>query len=141
SHLCSRGLPGGQALAYLRNPFLSLSLLGQRPPAQNSCPCRPDRKPLVNRDSKGRLCPLLGCLSFPAEPMALCSEAQGISRAEGVRHLLGSGDSFLTLLEGLIWIAKHPQDRSRTGEARHTEVLAMEKSVGAVLRKVIEGNA
>src|SRR3990172_4864662 len=64
-----RGPPSGQALAYLRNPLLSLSLLAQHPTPQDSSPRQPEREPLLARERNHCLCPLLGYLPCPADLM------------------------------------------------------------------------
>src|SRR2546427_3772148 len=45
-YLCSRGTKGSQALAELLDPFLSLSLVCQRPAVQDRTDCHPLRKSL-----------------------------------------------------------------------------------------------
>ena len=60
---------GGQALAYLRNSFFSLPLLGQRPAPQDSCLRENLRESLLCREGNSCLCPLLGESPLPAELM------------------------------------------------------------------------
>src|SRR6266851_5689740 len=59
-HLSSDGSISSQALAYLSDSFISLSLLCQRPAPQDGPPCQPERKPLLVRESNDCLCLSLG---------------------------------------------------------------------------------
>jgi hypothetical protein len=69
-----------------------------------------------------------------------CSNGQSASHAEGVRQLLGPGESCLTSLERLIGITKIPQCSGGKGEAGHPGVIPVEEDMGTVLLGIIEGN-
>src|SRR3972149_5076260 len=68
-HSCHVARQAAKALAYLRNPLLSLSLLAQHPTPQDSSPRQPEREPLLARERNHCLCPLLGYLPCPADLM------------------------------------------------------------------------
>ena len=82
---------GGQALAHLGNPFLSLSLLGQRPAPQDSAHANQSGNPLLSRECYRCFCPLLGRLPLPAKLMEPRQQYQGKSQAKGVRQAPGLG--------------------------------------------------
>src|SRR5215468_10448990 len=54
-HYRPRGPQGGDPLADLRHPLLTLALHGQRPPAQARSPGRPEWKALLGRERDGGL--------------------------------------------------------------------------------------
>jgi hypothetical protein len=54
-------------------------------------------------------------------------------------QLLGTRESLLASLEGLIWIAKRPQDHGRIGEASHPGVL--QGTVGVAVLGIVERDA
>ena len=139
--LCPRCPPGNQTLAYLDNPLLPLSLLGQRPAPQDHSVRQPKRKPLLGRECNGRLCPLPGCLPLPAVLMEGGSKVQGHRQAKGVRDLLRQDESFVAPLQGQVRIAKTSQGPSRMTAARHSWVLPVEESMETVLPRIMEGNA
>src|SRR5713226_3032049 len=70
-----------QALVYLGNSLLSLSLPNQRPAPKDSPMRQPVGKSLLSTEGNRSLGPLLGRLSLPAELVEHGSEAQGKSQA------------------------------------------------------------
>src|SRR5262249_47753309 len=66
---CPCGLQGRDTLAYLRNPCLALSLFRQCPASCDRARCQPHHKTLLRREENDGLCPRLGGLHLPAEPM------------------------------------------------------------------------
>src|SRR5713101_8795142 len=137
SYPCPRGPPGGQTLVHLRNPLLSLPLLGQCPASHDNPLWQPLRKHLLTRERNQRLCSLLSCLHLPTELTEPRSIVQGPSQAERVRQLLSQGERLVAPLQGLLRIAKHPQGPSHIGQASHPRIL---HGTGAVLLGVVEGH-
>src|SRR5262249_30760142 len=132
--LRSRRPPGRYALAHLRNPLRALSLLGQHRAPENCSPRFPEWKPLVSCEGNGCCCPLLHCLSFPAQLI----EPESKGEAKGVRQLLGEGEGFVDSPQGLVRIAEIPQRPGSKGEAVHPGVIAIQKGVGAMLLGMVE---
>src|SRR5262249_39073096 len=94
---------------------------------------------LLSREGNGCLCSLLSCLPLPAELMKDGGDNRGISQAQRMRQLVGQSERVAATLEGLVRIAKEPQDKGPIGKAAYSEVLPKEKNIGAVLLGVIEG--
>ena len=69
------------------------------------------------------------------------SKGQGSRQAEGVRQFLGQGERFVASLQGLVRIAKRPQNQGCNGQAGHPRVKAIAEGMGTVLLRIIEGNA
>src|SRR5262245_12802440 len=108
--LCPRGSVRNDALAYLGRAFLPLSLLDQRPAAQDHAMGRQEGKLLLAREGKGCLCPLLGRLRLSAELMERGSPAENQGQTVGVRQARGQSECSLTALPGLVRVPKMPQD-------------------------------
>src|SRR5262245_39843539 len=99
---CPGGPVRGQPSAYLCNPSVSLTLIGQHAAVDNDSSCQPEGKPLLGREGNERLCLVVSCLPVPAALMELSSEAAGKSQTMGVRQLLGQGKRLLISLQGLV---------------------------------------
>jgi hypothetical protein len=79
-------------------------------------------------------------MSLPAPTVDLGSKEQGSSHTEGVRELLRQRQCLLALLQGLVRVAKHPQDLGETGQAMH-HGLWVDEAMGAVLQGLGAGKA
>src|SRR5262249_40611070 len=88
-YLCPCGPPSSQALLYLRNPLLPLSLLGPRPAALESAMRQEERKALLSTKRNFRLGPLLGGLPLSAVLMEPGSMIKRIYKTIGVRQFPG----------------------------------------------------
>jgi hypothetical protein len=67
---------------------------------------------------------------------------QDISRAQGMRCLLlGQRERVMAPLQSLVWVAKTPQDQSRTKEAGHARIIPVEDGQSMVLRWIVQGKA
>jgi hypothetical protein len=96
-------------------------------------------KPLLVRERYGGLCALLGSRSLPAKVMQQGCIVKSRRQADGVRQLLGQGESLVAPGEGLVWIAEQPQRPGHVGEAPDPEVQAITEGQCAVLLGSIEG--
>ena len=50
----------------------------------------------------------------------------------------GQGEGLMALLEGLVWIAKHPQGQAQLGKTHHPSVMPIEEGMGAGLLRIVE---
>ncbi len=65
---------------------------------------------------------------------------QGKSQTMGVRQLLGQGQCLVAALESLVRIAQSPQSPRHIAPAGHSRIIpAVEERVGAVLRRIVQG--
>ena len=113
-------------MAYLGDPLLYLFLFSQCPASTDRAFRQPVGESLLNRERHGCLSTLLGCLTLPAELIEYGSKIQSKSQAKGVRELLSQGERLVAPLQGLVRIAKEPQDISRKGQAKHSGVKSIE---------------
>src|SRR5215813_12383219 len=84
---------------------------------------------------------LVGTLPLPTAPMDLSGKEQGRGHTGWVRQLAGQGQRLVAPLQGLVRIAKRPQDLGETPEANNALVGLREEALGAVLRDIVEGDA
>src|SRR5262247_2876996 len=84
SYRCSCGMIGLQALGHLRNAFLRLSLLCQRPAAHDSTMRYPERKFLFLGEKNHCVSSFLGETHLAAELMEHGSVSQGKTQAKEV---------------------------------------------------------
>src|SRR5713101_6849887 len=124
---------GHQALLDLLAPLPSLSLLRQRPAAQDRTTCTPVWESLFGGEDNGGFGALLGGTPFPAELMEHRRKAQGKTQTKGVRNLLRQGHRLLALRQPLVRIAQVPQRPGTNAMANHARVLPVEDCRGAVL--------
>src|SRR5207248_3482565 len=132
-HFCPCGLVRDQTLAHLREPCRSLSLFGHGPPLEEGPTRQVERKSLGSAERHGRHRPCLRGLDVPAELTELASKTHGIRVAKRVRQLLSQGECCTTAPQGLIRIAKTPQDQGRPRATHHALILSIERSRGAML--------
>src|SRR5262245_55413618 len=88
SYPCSHGTIGGQALVYLLDPCLRLSLLRQRPAAQESTEHHPVGKSPFLGEADGGFGVLLGDTCLATVLMEYGSKTQDKTQVNGVRDLL-----------------------------------------------------
>ena len=84
---------------------------------------------------------LVGALLLPTAPMDHSGKEQGSRHTGRVRQLAGQGQRLVTPLQGLVRIAKRPQDLGETAEAKDPLMGLGEEALGAVLRGGVEGDA
>src|SRR5262249_37985322 len=84
---------------------------------------------------------LVGTLPLPTAPMDLSGKEQGRRHTGWVRQLAGQGQRLVASLQGLVRIAKRPQDLGETPEANDPLMGLGEETLGAVPRGVVEGDA
>src|SRR5262245_1254288 len=94
--LCSRGTNGSQALVYLPDSFLHLSLVCQRPAAQDNTTCHPERKSLVRGKVDEGVGALLSSTHLAAELTGHHCTTQGMSQAIGGGKLLRQRHGLVT---------------------------------------------
>jgi hypothetical protein len=86
------------------------------------------------------LLPARGCqVPLLAELMEPGRKEQGVSQAEGMRHLPGQRQRRVTPLQGLVRIAQPPQGHGGVGMALHPGVRPVADGMGMVLLVVVEG--
>src|SRR5262249_60520670 len=117
NHVAPCGGPSGQPLTHLRHSRLALPLVRQRPASEDHGTSQHWGKPLVARERHGHLCLLLYCLPLAAQLMEHRRKGMGIREAGRMSELMGQGERFLVLLQGLIRIAERPQETSGMREA------------------------
>jgi hypothetical protein len=71
--------------------------------------------PLLPRERYLHLGPLLGCLPLTTMLVELGRKVQGDSQAMRVSQLLAEGERLVNSLQGLVRIAKKPQDTGPLG--------------------------
>jgi hypothetical protein len=120
---CRCSAESGQALAYLYNSFLCLSLRSECPAPQDSTPGYEERNSLLSTERNQRIGLLLGCLFLPAQLMNSNSSGQGDSKAKGMSQLLRQGKGLVARLECLVGIAQLTQGKGRKHPTGHIEVL------------------
>src|SRR5262249_32790447 len=87
-YLCSCGMIGCQALGDLRDPFLRLSIVCQRPAVQKRTKRYPELKSLFLRKADGGFGAFLGETFLTTKLMDYGSRTQSKTEAKGVRKLL-----------------------------------------------------
>src|SRR5262249_42376211 len=114
-------------------------LLGQRPAPQDRGGGHDERKPMFGRERDTCVCPLEGQLSFTAVYMKPRRKVQGTAQAIRVRQLSGERERLTASLDGLVRIAKKPQDMGNKAPAKDPRVRRREPQ-RAVLLGVVEDN-
>src|SRR4030095_8195651 len=112
SYRCSCGMIGLQALGHLRNAFLRLSLLCQRPAAHDSTMRYPERKSLFLGEDDGGFGAFLRAMHLAAILMAHSSPAQGKTEAKRMCTLLRQRHCLVAPRQRLVRRAKCPQRQS-----------------------------
>ena len=84
---------------------------------------------------------LVGALRLSTELMDQRGKEQGRHHTGRVRQRAGQGQRLLAPLQGLVQIAKRPQDLGETPEASDPLMGLGEEALGAVLLGVVEGDA
>src|SRR3989338_4691030 len=102
--LCPCGPPGREASAHLRDPFLLLSLLSERPAPHDHAVRQPERKPLLATNSYRCLCSFLGHVRFPVVLIEHGSKVERPGEADRVRQLLGKSEGLRASLQRLAWV-------------------------------------
>ena len=120
-------------------PSLRLSLVRQRPAAQDRTVRHPVRKSLFRGEADGGFGTLLGRTPLTAELMEHGSPAQGKTQAKGACTLLRQGHCLLAPRQPLVRRAQVPQHPSSIAAANHASVLPIEERRGTVLRGVVQG--
>jgi hypothetical protein len=133
-------MPGCQALGYLLDPFLNLSLVCQRPAVQNSTVRHPAQKSLFHGEAHGGFGTLLSDTPLATALMEHGSPAQGKTEAKRVCALLSQGHRLIVPRQPLVRIAQGPQRPGGIAAAKHPGILPMEKHRGAVLLGIVERN-
>src|SRR5262249_23884299 len=108
-HLCSQAPHSSQADAHLGDSLLHLSLLGLCPPPTDGSPIQRELKPVLGRDRNRRLGALLGQWPFFTEVTSPGSPKKSKCQAERMSDRTGRRQSFLALLQSLIWVTKMPE--------------------------------
>src|SRR5262245_19463602 len=102
SYLCSRGTIGSQALVYLLDPCLRLSLLRQRPATQHSTDRHPVGKSPFLGEADGGFGVLLGDTCLATVLMEHSSKTQDKTQVKGVCGLLRQGQRVVDLPPPLV---------------------------------------
>src|SRR5262245_44243210 len=55
-----------------------------------------------------------------------------------MRQFSGQAKGIMVPLEGLVWIAKHPQGQAQPGQTEYPGVMPIEEGMGAVLLGIVE---
>src|SRR5688500_14594963 len=118
---CPRSPEGSQALVYLCNSVLRLSLRGECPAPPDRAPRQEERNLLLSTERNQRIGLLLGCLLLPAQLMNGDSSGQGDSKAEGMSQLLRQGKGLVARLGCPVRIAQLTQGQGRKHPAAHRE--------------------
>src|SRR5215471_3079394 len=116
---------GSQALVHLRDSFLCLSLVCQRPAVEETTDRYPVWESLFLCETEGGCGVFLGAMRLATEQMEHSSSTQGTPQAVGVRNLLRERHHLLVLRQPLIRIAQGPQRTSSKAMAHHPSVLAI----------------
>src|SRR5262249_44241669 len=114
----------------------------------NQCPApqyrglrHPEGKPVLAREPECCLGLLVGALPLPTAPMDLSGNDQGHRHTGRVRQLAGQGQRLVAPLQGLVRIAKAPQDLGETPKTKDPLMGLSEEALGAALLGVVEGDA
>src|SRR5262249_34929183 len=83
---------------------------------------------------------LLGQWQFLTEITNRGSEAQSPGQAEGMRDRAGKRETFLALLQSLIWVTKIPEDRGGPGEGHDPGGLSVDKRMRTMPLGVVQRN-
>src|SRR5262245_39100467 len=111
SYLCSRGTQGAQALLDLRDPFLRLSLLHQRPATQDRTDCHPLWKSLGGREANGGFGAFQGETHLTAQYVDENGIDEGRAEAVGVCQVLRQGQRLIDPRQPLPRIAQQPEGK------------------------------
>src|SRR5215813_13668661 len=111
-YLCSCGTIVHHTLGDLLNAFLRLSLVCQRPAAQDTTHCPPMWEALFCSEVDGGFGAFLGAMRLATELMEYGSHNQGKTQAKRVCTLLCQGQRFVDPRQPLLSIAEEPQCRS-----------------------------
>src|SRR5215471_20782774 len=125
----------------LRDAFLRLSLVRQRPATQDRTECHPLRKSLLHGEADGGFCAFLGSTHLATQLMEQGSSRQGVAQAMRVGNVLRQGQRLLVLCQPLVRRAQVPQCPGSMAAADHASVLPREECMGAVLLGIVEGYA
>ena len=131
-------MQGQQALAELLDSLPGLSMVRQRPAAQDRTDRPPVRKSLFRGEGNGGFGALLGGTSLAAELMDHGRIAQGKTQAKGVCNLVRQGHRLLATRQPLVRRAQVPQRPSGMDAAHHTSVLPIEDRRGVVLLGIVD---
>ena len=95
---------------------------------------------MLARESHGGFRLLMGYLDILAVLILHSSMAKRKTQGVGMRQFMGQCQCLVQTLQPLLGIAKMPQRPGSIAAAYHAGILAVEKGVGAVLRRLVEGN-
>ena len=138
--LCSCGTIGSQALVDLLDPFLRLSLVCQRPAAQDSTTRPPVRKSLFRGEADGGFGALLGGTAPRGGTDGTWQQQlKAKPRLKGCALCCARVTASLAPRQPLVRIAQIPQRPGVKAVANHPSVLPIEERRGAVLLGIVEG--
>src|SRR5437867_9179214 len=118
---------GYQALVHLLDPFLSLSLVRERPAVQDRTIRSPVRETLFRGKTDGGFGTLVGSTHLTAELMEGGSSTQGKTQGKGVCSLLCQGQRLLALRQPLVRITQAPQRPGAKAVASDTNIVRSEE--------------